>query len=139
MNYTTEYVSPDHIESVWNVAKLLLRKPVGMSNGRWGLDNVFAGLIRADQQLWFVYDDEDRVVAALTTQIMCYPGKRMAAIHFIGGRGFADWYPNALETITRYAKDYGCDGIECNARHGFWKWFQKDGWVRPSAWYEKSI
>jgi hypothetical protein len=41
--------------------------------------------------------------------------------------------------MADYARAHNCDGIECNARFGFWKWFKQDGFEKASCFYEKML
>ena len=75
----------------------------------------------------------------MTTEVTHYPARTMLSMHFLGGEGFDDWYGDMLDSLTRYAKDAGCDGIEGIARFGFWKWLKDDGFNKTSAFYEKDL
>ena len=131
-------VSPQHAEGVWRDLRLHLQPAVDCSSGRWRTDYVLAAIVSDRQQLWAVTSDGN-VVGALTTEIVNYPERRALAIHFLGGSSFADWYEEALYGIEAFAKENGCDFVECLARHGFWKYFQTSGFNRPSVFYEKRI
>lgn len=137
--YTVAMIPPDRIREVWGTAKRYLQKAIDCSQGRWTSDYVLASLVLGEQSLWMVTDSNNNFVGAVTSQIAHYPNKKMLAIHFLGGRDFGGWYDYLLDTMTRFAKDMNCDGIEALARQGFWKWFQQDGFVKDSAFYEKSI
>jgi hypothetical protein len=116
----------------------LLEPAIAESNGRWKAEYVFAGLVAGQQHLWVILDADD-IVAAFVTEFTHYPERKLICIHFLGGQGFDDWYPDMLREVTEFAKTAGCDGIECNARFGFWKWFQHDGFIRKSCFYEKKL
>jgi len=116
----------------------LLEPAIAESNGRWQPEYVFAALIGGAQTLWMVLDADD-IVAAFTTEICSYPERKLIAVHYLGGQGFDDWYPDMLKAVTEFGQAAGCDGIECNARFGFWKWFKNDGFIRKSVFYEKKI
>jgi len=116
----------------------LLTPAIEESAGRWKPEYVFAAIIGGSQTLWVILDADD-IVAAFTTEICNYPERRMICIHYLGGQGFDDWYPDMLREVTEYGRAAGCDGIECNARFGFWKWFKHDGFQKKSCFYEKKI
>ena len=137
--YTIALVPPERVREAWKTAKPHLQAAIDLSHGRWTADYVLAALVLNEQQLWVAFDPEGNIDVAVTSQIAKYPEKSMLAIHFLGGTNFDGWYQNLLDTLTRYARDSGCDAIECVARGGFWKWFQHDGFEKTSVFYEKVI
>ena len=137
--YTIALVPPERVREAWRQARPHLQDAIDLSHGRWTSDYVLAALVLNEQQLWVVLDPKGNVDGAITSQVARYPEKTMLSIHFLGGTNWDDWYQYLLDTMTRYAKDSGCDGIECVARLGFWKWFQRDGFTKNSVFYEKTV
>jgi hypothetical protein len=138
-NYTIALVPPERVREAWKQVKGHLQPAIDVSHGRWQPEYVLAALALNEQQLWVVIDSEHKVKGAVTSQIAAYPEKNMLSIHFLGGEDFDEWYQYLLDVLTRYAKDTGCSAIECVARAGFWKWFQRDGFEKTSVFYEKMI
>lgn len=118
--------------------KHLLLPAIERSGGRWTSEYVLAALALGEQTLWVAISDNE-IVGAATVQITLYPEKKMVAIHFLGGNDFGEWYAEMLESLTKYGQANGCHAIECNARHGFWKFFKEDGFEKASTFYEKVI
>jgi len=137
--YNVVLVPQNQIREAWRYAKPHLQAAVDLSHGRWQSDYVLASLVMGEQNLWIAMSPEGLIDGAVTSQIAKYPEKTMLAIHFLGGNHFDDWYPQLLAVMTRFAKDSGCNGIECLARKGFWKWFQHDGFEITSVFYEKEV
>lgn len=131
-------IPPNDCLSAWSRVKHHLERAILQSNGRWQPEYVLVGLVTGQQSLWVVGENNE-IIGAATTEIVSYPEKRMLAIHFLGGSGFDRWYTDLLETLTRFAKDSNCNGLECVARFGFWKWFKQDGWRQQSCFYEKDV
>ncbi len=134
-------VTPIRMEdcyALWKDVRPLLEPAIEKSDGRWRNEYVFAALITGQQKLWTITDDSG-IIAAFTTALSQYPEKRMLAIHFLGGDGFDQWYPDMLKAVTEHGKKHNCAGIECNARAGFWRWFKPDGWEKASVFYEIKI
>ena len=130
----------DHARAAWPQVKGHLKSAIEQSNGRWTPEYVLAGLVTGDQTLWAVMNEADGVcVGAATTEITQYPEKRFVAIHFLGGDDFAIWYQDLLGALMEYAEANGCNGIETNARFGFWKFFKHDGFKKISVFYEKEL
>ena len=131
--------TPSECFTEWKKARPHLQAAIDASNGRWTSDYVLAGLVTGHQSLWLVISDNTNVVGAVTTEIVTYPERQMLAIHFLGGEDFDEWYEELLATMSEYARENYCSGIECGARAGFWKWFKRDGFKRASVFYEKDI
>lgn len=132
-------VPHEHIPQIWNQVRDYLQPAVENSNVRWSMEHLCAALCMGRSQLWVAYDENLDIYGALTTEIMTYPTKKALAIHFLGGKDFDLWYPDALETLSEYGRQTGCDCLEAVARFGFWKWFEPDGWNKTAAFYEKDL
>ena len=132
-------LKPQECVAVWKYVREYLKPAVDLSNGRWNLEYVLAGLVSGRQNLWVAADKGGSIMAACTTEVVEYPLRRMLTMHFIGGDDFELWYSDMLAGMSRFAKDAGCDGIECVARQGFWHWFKDDGFERNSSFYERSV
>ena len=137
---TVYQITHDMARSVWPRVKGHLNPAIERSGGRWTSEYVLASLVTGEHKLWAVVHADSAVcIGAATTQIIQYPEKRFVAIHFLGGDGFEVWYSELLQVLCNYAADCDCDGIECNARFGFWKFFKKDGFKKVSTFYEKVL
>jgi hypothetical protein len=101
--------------------------------------NLLGALCMGDQTLWVCFNQADKIVAALTTQIVNYPSRRLLAIQFLGGMSMQAWADDWLEMLEQYAIDCGCDGIEAVARSGFWKYVKNKGFNRNSVFYLKDL
>lgn len=139
MNCPVVLIPPEKVREVWKYAKPHLQSAIDLSHGRWTADYVLASLVLNEQQLWVVFNGKNQIIGAVTSQVATYPERTMLTIHFLGGDNFDEWYQGLLDTMTRYAKDTGCSGIECVARGGFWKWFKQDGFTKESVFYEKRV
>lgn len=131
-------VPSDHVMRIWSEVRDYLEPAVAVSKGRWTMEHLCGALTMGSAQLWIAFDDQ-KICGALTTEITQYPAKRVLSMHFLGGEDFDSWYEEMLCQITRYAKDMDCDGIEGVARFGFWKWLQRNGFEKSSAFYEKGM
>lgn len=132
-------LKPQEVISFWKVVRPYLKPAVDLSNGRWNMEYVLAGLVTGRQNLWVAADEDGKIMAAATTEVVDYPLKRMLTMHFIGGEDFDLWYTLMLNGMSEFAKSAGCEGIECVARMGFWKWFKEDGFKKESTFYERNV
>ena len=131
-------VPTSEVRAAWSRVRHLLLPAIERSHGRWTTDYVLAALALGEQTLWVAINDNE-IVGVATVQISFYPERKMLAIHFLGGNEFGEWYEPMLKSLTQYGKANGCYAIECNARHGFWKYFKNDGFEKASTFYEKVI
>lgn len=138
MAYSVSLIPLERCYAEWQNARVFLEPAIERSGGRWRNEYVFAALIMGRHQLWEIHDEEG-IVSAFTTEFCHYPEKKTLAIHFLGGKGMEDFYADLSETVTKYAREAGCDAIECNARSGFWTWFKHDGFDKVSVFYEKAL
>ena len=106
------------IDGFWKAAEKHLRPAVeGFSDGCWQIEDVYTFLKSRDMQLWTAFDDREMVAAAVT-QIICYPRKKLCAVHFVGGIGRNNWL-QFQEVIGAWAKAQGCAAMETSARKGW--------------------
>jgi len=136
--YEIFLVPANQCRVVWKDVRDLLKPAVERSCGRWNLEYILAALVLNEQQLWVVAL-KGVPVGTFTTEINFYPQKKVLAIHFLGGSDFVEWFPPALTKVEKFAQENGCVGIECNARFGFWKWFEPENFRKISTFYEKDI
>jgi len=136
--YAVRFVPSEQCPDVWGKVKDLLRPAVERSGGRWTMAHVLSALVLGHHALWVV-EGKGKIVGAFTTSVAIYPAKKFLAIHFLGGENLAWWYHGMSEAMVKYASYLKCDGIECNARMGLWKWFKDDGFEHESGFFERRI
>jgi len=69
-------------------------------------------------QLW-VAVEQRQVIAAMVTQIIPYPRKKVLRIIAIGGSGMERWI-SFLPKVEQFARNLECDSLEAWGRKG-WK------------------
>jgi len=130
-------IPPEGCPSVWPIVHDMLLPAVERADGRWTMRHLLGALCLGHQTLWVAYDNQRKIVSALTTQIVSYPNCKMLAFQFLGGMDFDQWSDDMLLLLERYATGAGCDGIEAIARFGFWPMFKRHGYARSYVTYEK--
>ena len=83
--------------------------------------------------------EEEEVIAAITTRIIEYPGKRAMAMDWIGGSKMGKWLPVAQETLERFARDNNCTHLEGYGRKAWGRWLGKYGWNPEYIAYRMEI
>ena len=130
-------VDPDYLHLIWDEASLVLDRSTGTAHGRYSLDHIAHEIMIGEQHLWIVFDDDKKVISALTTKFVSYPGKRLLAGQFLGGERIMRWRDSMLETLERWAVDNNCDGMEMTGRRGFERILKPHGWTPEYTVFEK--
>ena len=130
-------VDPDYLHLIWDEASSALDRSTGTAHGRYSLDHIAHEIMIGEQHLWIVFDDDKKVISALTTKFVSYPGKRLLAGQFLGGERIMRWRDSMLETLERWAVDNNCDGMEMTGRRGFERILKPHGWTPEYTVFEK--
>lgn len=112
---------------VWGDVVRVLNKSVETSAGKFHIDDIYKEIDRGVLGLWLVLEEKE-VLAAITTRIIEYPGRKALALDWVGGNRMKDWLPMVLETMERYAKESGCQHIEGYGRKAWGRYLGKYGW-----------
>tara|TARA_B100001057_G_scaffold212692_1_gene212994 strand:- start:392 stop:802 length:411 start_codon:yes stop_codon:yes gene_type:complete len=112
---------------VWGDVGKLLYKSVDTSNGKYSIDDLYHSINNGQYVLWIVMD-KDEPVAAITTSIISYPGRKAMAMDWIGGSRMKEWLPMAMKTLSEYSRKNGCTHLEGYGRKAWGRWLSKYGW-----------
>tara|TARA_Y100000114_G_scaffold45933_1_gene41671 strand:+ start:549 stop:968 length:420 start_codon:yes stop_codon:yes gene_type:complete len=131
-------VPKEAVGAVWADVAKVMNKSVNTSNGKYHIDDLFHG-IQSDLYVLWVIMEEEEVIAAITTRIIEYPGKRAMAMDWIGGSKMGKWLPIAQETLERFARDNNCTHLEGYGRKAWGRWLGKYGWNPEYIAYRMEI
>lgn len=96
------------------------------TRGWWGPDDVKAACEKGSCQLWAVWEGgQER--AAVVTELERAPGKMLAVISVLGGKGMRRWLPLIAE-IEDWARKNGATEIQIRGRKGFERVLQRYGY-----------
>lgn len=112
---------------VWGDVAKVMYKSVETSKGKFHMDDLYHGIKNDEYVLWVIMDEET-LVAAITTRIVSYPGRRAMAMDWIGGSRMKEWLPLAVNTLSKYSKENDCDHLEGYGRQAWGRWLAKYGW-----------
>ena len=115
------------VDIVWSKAKDVLTKSVETSKGKFKAEDIRKELKDGGLVLWLVLEGSD-VVAAITSRVIEYPGRRAMALDWVGGSKMNQWLPLVLNTLQKYAKECGCMHLEGYGRKAWGKILKKYGW-----------
>lgn len=128
-------LKPEEVEDFWPLVSDLLEKAQPHSEGELATEDFYEFLKLADMQLW-VAIWQKKVIAAMVTQIIPYPRKKVLRIIAIGGAEMDRWF-GFLPKVEEFALNVGCDSLEAWGRKG-WKKILTD-WNDSYIVYTKKL
>ena len=114
----THLLEPEDVAYMWeSVAPLLARVSIH-TEGELEPDDYIEPLTHGDMQLWIATEDK-KIIAALITQIIPYPQKRILRLISLAGDEF-DRFKGCLDMVESFAIRNHCTALEMWGRKG-WK------------------
>jgi len=135
----------EYVDHYWGVVGPMLETATLESRGRWDIESVYKEIRSGGQLLWVVFESDDDILAAFTTQIYYYPLKRYASVVFCGSRGssgmegMAGKWVQAMNALREWAKVHGCDGVEIVGRKGWGRIFKNSGFEESFVTIEGGV
>jgi hypothetical protein len=120
-------VPMEGVDIVWDDVTKVLKDSVATSSGKFEIEDLKKDLKEGILVLWLIMDGRE-VVAAITSRVMEYPGRRAMALDWVGGTQMRKWLPMALSTLQDYATDCGCKHLEGYGRKAWGRILQRYGW-----------
>lgn len=119
MTYIVRGVPAAAIDHLWKHAEAFVKRALDHANGEFTHDDIREFCEDSLMQLWLVLDEDKRVIAAASTEIINYRQKRVLRVVTLGGKKFEEWAVDLRDTLEDFAGRQGCHGLECYARKGF--------------------
>ena len=114
----------------------MLAKAAVHSEGELEPEDFIDPLSTGEMQLWVAYEDNDNIHAAMVTQFIQYPQKKILRIISLAGQNFEE-IKSFQSMIEGFAIRYGCTAIEMWGRKG-WKKLLPD-WKDSYTVYTKEL
>ena len=111
-------IRPEYVDAIWPEVAPHLARCIPHSEGELELDDFHDYLVKGEMQLWIAVDEV--IVAAMATQIVPYPRKRILRIIAIAGDEMERWF-HFLPAIEDWALEQGCTALEAWGRKGWLK------------------
>lgn len=129
------------LEDIWPAAVGHLRRAIGSVKNKYTEASVWYAISQGELQLWVVIDEEndDEIVAAVTTRIMDYPERRAMAIDWVGGKKMSVWLDDIMEVLVGFAKRHDCDHIEGYGRPAWGRAMERFGMKPEYTAYRMEI
>ena len=109
---------PAHgIEPLWHYAEPYIKRALDHTNGELTVADFKQLCLDQSVQLWLV-NRGNRVVAAITTEIINYPHRKHCRVITLAGSDFSSWVGLVDSTLAAWATELGCHAIESYVRKG---------------------
>lgn len=132
-------VPKEAVKHIWKDVENLLSKSVDTAEGKMEMIDVLEGILNDVYVLWVVMDDNDKLVAAITSRIIQYPRRRGMALDWIGGSKMSKWNDMVVEAMTDFAKKNDCSHIEGYGRKAWIRALRKYGFYPEYIAYRMEI
>ena len=116
----------EEVEKLWPRVEPYMEGAAEYTYGRFTADDILDQILHYDHTLWAAYD-EQCIRGATVTSIIHYPRTKSLAMVFEGGIDIKEWADPMVAVLRKWAKDNGCDDIECTGRPGWAKIFKNNG------------
>ena len=114
----THLLSPEDVPYMWEQVAPLLARVSRHTEGEMEPDDYIEPLTHGDMQLWIATEDK-KIIAALITQIIPYPQKKILRLISLAGDEF-DKFKGCLDMVESFATSNHCTALEMWGRKG-WK------------------
>ena len=109
-------VAHDDIKYVWDEVAPLMDAALKHSEGELLTEDLVEHLDNEDLRLWVAMLD-NKVIAAMITEVITYPRKKILRIITLAGKDMELWY-DFLPSIEGYAVSKQCSALEAWTRKG---------------------
>ena len=128
-------LDPEDVEYVWDKVEPILARVVSRSEGELETEDILDLVTEGRMQLWIVAEDKE-IIAALVTQIITYPQKKVLRLVSLAGEDF-NKFKHFLDMVQSFAIRKGCTALELWGRKG-WKKLLPE-WKSEYIVYTKDI
>ena len=109
-------VEAEDVDMVWDDVAPLIEKALLHAEGELIPDDIKKHLDTSELRLWVALENKD-VIAAMVTEIVQYPRKKIVRVITLAGKDMSMWY-DFLPMLEGYAIRSGCSSLEAWTRKG---------------------
>jgi len=109
-------IEAENIDMVWDDVVPLIEKALRHAEGELIPEDIKKHLESENLRLWVALKDKN-VIAAMVTEIIQYPRKRIVRVITLAGKDMGLWY-DFLPMLEGYAIRHGCSSLEAWTRKG---------------------
>lgn len=111
-------IPPSLVDRFWQYAEPYIKRALDHTSGEWSPDDLKMFVKDNMIQLWLV-SEGDRVVAAITTELVNYPNRKHCRVITLAGSKAPEWTPHVDTILCDFARAEGCNGMEAFVRKGY--------------------
>lgn len=110
-------VDPKRAHQIWHAAEPFIAS--AYKDGDQDVPpNILADLRSARRVLWLAVDENEKIIAAMLTQLFPMVSGKMCKMQECGGERMQEW-KHLRRRIEDYARDEGCDRVMLEGRPGW--------------------
>jgi len=121
-------IPSSQITEVWDNCKKYIEMGNNKSKQEMTIDDIYERLLKAEMQLWLVFNEDAKIKSVLTTEVVIYPRMKTCRIVTLGGRELDIWVEQFLDVLEEWAIENDCVAMETACRRGFIKKLEKFGY-----------
>lgn len=132
-------VPNEYVHAVWHAIKDFVEKSASYSGDRTESEDIKNDCANGTVFLWVAHDDDYNTHGFVTGQLINYPGMKVLALQFTGGRKINEWASDMWNTLEIFARENGCSKIEGAGRIGWLRFMKQFGCTPAFYIYEKDL
>ncbi len=126
------------IDEVWHVCEQYIVLAAEKGRQEMTVEDIYKFCKEAKMQLWVIFDKDNNIHAAVTTEIINYPAKKVCRIVTLGGKDLDEWI-NYIDEIENWAIYNNCKAMETFCRKGFIKKLENFGYEQTYSVVGKEL
>lgn len=138
MTFFVRPIPAEHVARFWSYAEPYIKRALDHTSGEFLPEDLKTFCLAGLAQLWLVSED-NRIVAAITSEIVNYPRRRHCRIITLAGSKAAEWTEQADTIISAWAGSQGCVALEAFVRKGYVPVLAKRGYTHKYSAVFKEI
>ena len=131
-------VPVEYLDEKSQYIKPILNKAVCLSPRKIDIEDVYTASKQGAYLVWTV-EEEDKVIAVVTTRMIYYPKGYAMAVDFVGGKRMKEWLDMVHNTLETHAKHNKCIHLEAFGRRAWGKYLEKLSWYPAYITYHKDL
>jgi hypothetical protein len=108
-----QIVHPNYIHQVWDKIETFFDRAMGAGTDDYSVDQLKMLLTEGKQTL-FVFVEDEKIIGALSAEVINYPNNRVVHTSAVGGKGLFD--ENTIKQYEDWAKSQGATKIRAWAK-----------------------
>lgn len=126
------------VDHFWPFAEPFIKRALDHANGEFQPSDLKSYCKDRVVQLWLV-SENDRIIAAATTEIVNYPRRRHCRVITLAGSKAPEWTGLLDIILAEWAKQQGCHAMEAYVRKGYVPVLAKHGYKHKYSAVVKEI